>query len=117
MRFALVLAALLTLCTFSARAQEPEDNIYHMSPRGCENYAQDGLRVALMRAGGITEKEVRRVFGTLRVEWYNETTWAFFSALITEAYARNLQEDVGRWSRRVFAQCAMRGGLIKPGGA
>ena len=109
-RIALTTTALFFTVWIDVHAQEPDDsNIYKMSVRACESYAHDGERVALMRDGGIAEEDVRRVFSALRGGWYDETTWQFFSSLITLTYAA--EEDSETWAVMLFQQCMKTGGL------
>ena len=108
----LIIIVLFFMMRIDARAQETQEHdegVYKMGVRACESYAHDGERVALMRDGGITEEDVRRVFSALRGGWYDETTWQFFSSLITLTYAA--EEDSETWAVTLFQQCMKMGGL------
>lgn len=94
------------LLAFSSHGAE---DFHRMSEDGCREYAKDALRVAVMRDAGVTQEDVLRVFGGLRVGWYSEKIWPYFEDLVLTVYSS--KEDPKTWAVSTFEKCLAKGGL------
>lgn len=80
-----------------------------MTESGCQAYAADAHRLALIRDAGVAREDALVVFDALRVGFYGEEIWPYLLDLLSLTYASTTEPKA--WARDKYLACLERGGV------
>jgi len=110
---AILVVTLLLDRTFEGQTAEStgDTQLYQMSPKACEYYADDTMRFAVLRDNGVAQEEVVRLHSKLVPQWYSAEVWSYVVELIAMTYST--VHDPKDWSVMLYKNCMRLQGLKK----